>query len=304
MEEIISIDKADVYRIMLLVFVIIGFFFAFLHAASIEMRRVSSLNKLEKDLFWIIAIATVIAVVLFLLTFGFADFHKINFPFGRFSTDMGDWGDFATCVTGIFTFISVLLAFNAFKSQQLALRRNSFDSIFVQLFAHHIKLYEKISKKDEGRIFLDYYKELEERINDGEMNDENDIHEVWGCLKNNSDKLVEYENLKNYFKYIYHEVSIIRENEESGLLTREIAKKYVLLIQAQMNNYELICYLLNQYEYYYFGQKGLVNKERQKNYYTYLRKNDFFKDLNQSSSFENVVQQLKKASRLGDSGPL
>lgn len=266
MEEILLLDNADIYRIILLILVVIGLGVAFGHMKSVDLEKSNSLTRLETKLFWGIAVAIIIAVVVFLLTFGFAGFHEIKFPFGYFSTNMGDWGDFATCVAGVFTFISVVLAFNAFKSQQLALRRNSFDSIFVQLFAHHVKLYEKISKNHEGKVFVYYYEKLKQRIDEGRINNKDDINELYiSFIKDGygdgKDCRVEYENLKNYFKYIYHEINLIRENEESGLLTREIAKKYVLLIQAQMNNYELLCYLLNQYNYYIIQEKkGKVNR--------------------------------------------
>ena len=113
-----------------------------------------------------------------------------------------------------------------------------------------------------------------------------------------------YENLKNYCKYIYHEVSLIHEYEKSGILNRSTAKKYVQLIQAQMNNYELFCYLLNQFDYYYNGEKGRVNRNHLEKYFRYLKKNEFFKDLKASLSFERQVKVLEDAAHLGDKAPL
>ena len=207
-------------------------------------------------------------------------------------------------MTGVFAFISVLLAFEAFKGQVLALKRNSFDTLFSQLFAHHIKLYEKIQDvhvSEEENIFLYYCREIKESIID-----KNGLNALWRSYVDEYSKgnKVKYENLKNYFKFIYHEVDIIREYEKEGILTRGMAKKYVQLIQAQMNNYELLCYLLNQLEYYYFGKKGKVNQERQEKYYKYLKRNDFFKDLNDSRSFVREVEILLKAADLGDKAPL
>lgn len=207
-------------------------------------------------------------------------------------------------MTGVFAFISVLLAFEAFKGQVLALKRNSFDTLFSQLFAHHIKLYEKIQDvhvSEEENIFLYYCREIKESIID-----KNGLNALWRSYVDEYSKgnKVKYENLKNYFKFIYHEVDIIREYEKEGILTRGMAKKYVQLIQAQMNNYELLCYLLNQLEYYYFGKKGKVDQEHQEKYYKYLKRNDFFKDLNDSRSFVREVEILLKAADLGDKAPL
>lgn len=295
------ISDNDSYRFVLLFLFVILFAILYLYIISIRKRR--NLKRLGRRLYLAFFVVIAVSACLFGLTFGTTWFREVEFPFGTFSTDMGDWGDFATCMTGVFAFISVLLAFEAFKGQVLALKRNSFDTLFSQLFAHHIKLYEKIqdahvSEKD--NIFLYYCREIKESIID-----ENGLNALWrSYIDINKGDKVKYENLKNYFKYIYHEINIIREYEKEGILTRAMAKKYVLLIQAQMNNYELLCYLLNQLEYYYFGKKGKVNQERQEKYYKYLKRNDFFKDLNDSRSFVREVEILLKAADLGDKAPL
>ena len=287
------ISDNDSYRFVLLFLFVILFAILYLYIISIRKRR-------DLKLFFVMI---AVSACLFGLTFGTTWFREVEFPFGTFSTDMGDWSDFATCMTGVFAFISVLLAFEAFKGQVLALKRNSFDTLFSQLFAHHIKLYEKIqdahvSEKD--NIFLYYCRKIKESIID-----ENGLNALWrSYIDINKGDKVKYENLKNYFKFIYHEVDIIREYEKEGVLTRGMAKKYVQLIQAQMNNYELLCYLLNQLEYYYFGKKGKVNQEHQEKYYKYLKRNDFFKDLNDSRSFVREVDILLKAAHLGDKAPL
>lgn len=291
----------DSYRFVLLFLFIVLFAILYLYITSIRKGR--DLKQLGRRLYLAFFVVIAVSACLFGLTFGTSWFREVEFPFGTFSTDMGDWGDFATCMTGVFAFISVLLAFEAFKGQVLALKRNSFDTLFSQLFAHHIKLYEKIqdahvSEKD--NIFLYYCREIKESIID-----ENGLNALWrSYIDINKGDKVKYENLKNYFKYIYHEIDIIREYEKEGILTRAMAKKYVLLIQAQMNNYELLCYLLNQLEYYYFGKKGKVDQEHQEKYYKYLKRNDFFKDLNDSRSFVREVEILLKAAHLGDKAPL
>lgn len=119
-----------------------------------------------------------------------------------------------------------------------------------------------------------------------------DICSLWKdyCSNKNVDKdkrLESYENLKNYFKFIYHEVSMIQAYESAQVLDEKLAKKYVLLIQAHMNNYELLCYMINLIDYY--ERTSHSNKK----YLKYLRKYNFFKDLYQSIYFSESVDKLR-----------
>lgn len=66
------------------------------------------------------------------------------------STEWETWGGFATCLSAIFTLITVFYAYTAFtnsnralKSQQKAAERASFDATFTQMFAQHNILYTK-----------------------------------------------------------------------------------------------------------------------------------------------------------------
>ena len=309
----INLSPNDLLRFFLLLLIVTTAGVLFLYITSI--RKGSQLKRLGRRLYFVFFSGITVSIVLFCLTFGTSWFTDIEFPFGRFSTNMSDWGDFATCVTGIFAFISVLLAFEAFRGQQIAMKQNSFDALFTQLFAQHIQLYDKIKQKD---IFQFYFNETTNK--DDPIKDEMSINRLWKSYKTKStskynpnipkeeEEIKEiaenYENLKNYCKYIYHEVSLIHEYEKSGILTRSTAKKYVQLIQAQMNNYELFCYLLNQFDYYYNGEKGRVNRNHLEKYFRYLKKNEFFKDLKASLSFERQVKVLEDAAHLGDKAPL
>lgn len=309
----INLSPNDLLRFFLLLLIVTTAGVLFLYITSI--RKGSQLKRLGRRLYFVFFSGITVSIVLFCLTFGTSWFTDIEFPFGRFSTNMSDWGAFATCVTGIFAFISVLLAFEAFRGQQIAMKQNSFDALFTQLFAQHIQLYDKIKRKD---IFQFYFNKTTNK--DDPIKDEMSINRLWKSYKTdltskyNPDipkeeeeikKIAEnYENLKNYCKYIYHEVSLIHEYEKSGILNRSTAKKYVQLIQAQMNNYELFCYLLNQFDYYYNGEKGRVDRNHLEKYFRYLKKNEFFKDLKASLSFEKQVKILEDAAHLGDKAPL
>lgn len=308
----INLSPNDLLRLFLLLLLVTTAGVLSLYITSIQ--KINQLKRLGRRLYFVFFSGITVSIVLFCLTFGTSWFTKIEFPFGRFSTNMSDWGDFATCVTGIFAFISVLLAFEAFRGQQIAMKQNSFDALFTQLFAQHIQLYNKIERKD---IFQFYFNETTRYIKDDPIKDEMLINQLWKSYKIGSTSICDralpciqkkkaenYENLKNYCKYIYHEVSLIHEYEKSGILNRSTAKKYVQLIQAQMNNYELFCYLLNQFDYYYNGEKGRVDRNHLEKYFRYLKKNEFFKDLKASLSFEKQVKILEDAAHLGDKAPL
>lgn len=238
-------------------------------------------------LYIVIFIVVIVSISVFILTFGSEEFRETKFPLGWFSPVMSDWGNYATCLTAIFTAISVILAYKAFMGQQMQLRRASFDSLFTQLMSQHAFLYNKIKSSNEGGedIFRYYFTRLKETA-------DLDICSLWKdyCSNKNVDKdkrLESYENLKNYFKFIYHEVSMIQAYESAQVLDEKLAKKYVLLIQAHMNNYELLCYMINLIDYY--ERTSHSNKK----YLKYLRKYNFFEDLYQSIYFSGSIKKLR-----------
>lgn len=185
------------------------------------------------------------------------------------SNDISKWGDFATFFGGIFAFISILLAYRAFISQVNASRRTSFDATFTQIFAQHKALHDKavrhsvIRKISIGstdifticrmvfeRVYADsnngcimieeFYQRFNSRINPYiGLYSSIEARDMVSCVS---------VDLKNYFKYIYHEINIV-VSQPDDVLDRDAKRDYIQLIQAQMNYDELICYFINQVEY-------------------------------------------------------
>lgn len=272
------------FKLLLLILVFESILFFYLFPSKRRKAKETRTTILYISLFVLIVCGTTI----FLLTFGSPKFREIEFPLGKFSTNMSDWGDFATCIATIFTAVSVILAYKAFMEQQLQLKRASFDSLFTQMMAQHIALHEKLmkGKKDnETSIFISYYQKLNNK-------NTTTINQLWEEYRQNekADDNENYENLKNYFKFIFHEISLIKSYESTGVLSKKLAEKYVLLIQAQMNNYELLCYLINQIDYY--DRYARSNKK----YLIYLKKRNFFKDLFKSTFFKEQLKILKEIS--------
>lgn len=80
-------------------------------------------------------------------------------------------------------------------------------------------------------------------------------------------------NLRNYFKYVYYEVSLVAKEDMSTIQKM----KYIKLIQSQMNHNELICYLINKVQY---------PDKSQAQHLTDLKEYDFFEDLKRSKNKE------------------
>lgn len=187
------------------------------------------------------------------------------------SDRMEDWGDFATFFGGIFALISIYLAYRAFISQVNASRRASFDATFTQIFAQHKILYDKaMQHNDEISFTSDYDKNrVEGNVNNNIFSickneyikhkrtkhitksdgKEYNISDFWKsfnkCIESSASV-----DFKNYFKYIHNEVEFVA-SQPDDVLNDDAKQRYIQLIQAQMNNDELFCYLINKVEFMY-----------------------------------------------------
>lgn len=213
------------------------------------------------------------------------------------SKDMGDWGDFATCLTALFALISIFYAYKAFMSQISATRRASFDATFAQIFAQHKILYSKALQHKVGNsiTWIVIYGDID-NINNQKgvfalcreqyINFENkDIELFWSDFNKVIGQHVSAD-FKNYFKYIYHEVSLVIQEES---IDDEMKKRYIGIIQSQMNNDELLCYMINQMDYYLKDKTHEKNNEYIKN----LKEYGFFKEIcKKNSGYQDYVLKI------------
>lgn len=218
----------------------------------------------------------------------------------RFSTDISDWGDFATCLTALFALISIYLAYRAFMGQVNASRRASFDATFTQIFAQHNTLRARVADKNRNlfTVFIEYY-ELNHEIIRRRL--ENGNNTIITELYNNFN-IQDILDFKNYFKYIYHEITTVTEQEED-ILDENAKKRYIGLIQSQMNNDELFCYFINQIAHYdEYSEKDSKVKE----YAQTLKRYNFFGELyninpkSRNMSEQRIyrfVQELRQAEK-------
>lgn len=233
------------------------------------------------------------------------------------STEWETWGGFATCLSAIFTLITVFYAYTAFtnsnralKSQQKAAERASFDATFTQMFAQHNILYAKNRCLRHKHCHFAEFVEFFERMS---VKQDISISKIWskynevldcGCGAGCS------SNFKNYFKYIHRELTFIRGKIEAqnGIngsssccsnrqyeanpmpaFLADSIKEYVRLIEGQMNNDELFCYFINQLDYY----ENHPNEEKELQwYFQYLIDMSFFKEICKDTyKYHNMVRR-------------
>ncbi len=221
----------------------------------------------------------------------------------RISKKIGDWGDFATCLGAFFALISILIAYKAFISQANASKRTSFDATFTQIFAQHHILHEKVVQH--SIIISSRYSGSEIFINRSNTifsvcrNEYTESHlfgvgDFWENF--NDDIGIEASiDFRNYFKYIYHEFNIV-VSQPDEVLDDDAKRRYIQLIQAQMNYDELFCYLINQIEYLgrfernYIGSSEMARSadEHARNLLRYR----FFYELCKSYPINNLVKRV------------
>lgn len=82
-------------------------------------------------------------------------------------------------------------------------------------------------------------------------------------------------------------MNYIEEEAKEADLDESIQKRYVRLIEGQMNNDELFCYLVNLLEYY---EKNTDNPKLI-SYFEYLKQNAFFKEICKTDGYKDDVKK-------------
>ena len=121
-------------------------------------------------------------------------------------------------------------------------KRASFDAIFAQIFTQHNTLRKRVADEDLFTQFINHYNK---KMNDKDSKDKSKTEEITvksiynnffgGKREELDEKRGKLSDFKNYFKYIYHEVTTVTKQKEEKVLDDESTKKYIQLIQAQMN---------------------------------------------------------------------
>lgn len=207
-------------------------------------------------------------------------------------------GDLPTWLTAMVAIFSVIYAKKAFYKQSEAIvlqekaaRRVSFDTTFTQIFAQHSILYKKVQDSLTGHCcFAGFRTHFQTQVSlaniKGTKTTNKEIWEKYNKYLERRSGKERGSNFKNYFKYIYIEVNYIEEEAKEADLDESIQKRYVRLIEGQMNNDELFCYLVNLLEYY---EKNTDN-QKLISYFEYLKQNAFFKEICKTDGYKDDVR--------------
>lgn len=260
---------------------------------------------LKNKIFTILLLATLIFVFIF-ISLMIKTFNGGEWKFSYstlISKKIGEWGDFATCLGAIFALTSTLLAYRAFISQVNAAKRTSFDTTFTQIFAQHHILHEKVvqhsiitSSRYSGSGIVISRSNTIFSVCRNEYT-ESRLFGVGDFWENFNDDIGNEASIdfRNYFKYIYHEINIV-VSQPDEVLDDDAKRRYIQLIQAQMNYDELFCYLINQIEYLgrfernYIGSSEMARlaDEHVRNLLRYR----FFYELCKSYPINNLVKRV------------
>lgn len=198
------------------------------------------------------------------------------------STEMDDWGNYSMCLGAIISFVSVILIYITYRKQAESYNEQAksaykmqFDSTFFKLLdiqrQIHFECINKVieykeseSSKKEFKSVFSFMKyritcELKSRLNNDttefkESEAIEKISSIYTCVTKFDDKFSpdgimqethEENDIMHYFRNLYH---VIKHVNDSSLSSEE-KRKYIDLIQAQMNDEELLAMLFNVVHY-------------------------------------------------------
>lgn len=196
--------------------------------------------------------------------------------------------DFWNMLTTFFTGGAAICAILAYRQSIEMRKHSSFDAVFTQLlgglqdlinkkvlqetkFKQNLQniqpsFFQHLQKYDSNNdVFLNFciiYESYSQSKIPSKL-DENEIKQLWNSYSNS---LIHKSNFYNCFKYIYHIVNLVMESP----LDNEQKKKYVGIVQAQLNLDILFCYLINQV---------VANRSINSTYRIQLKEYSFFKNL-------------------------
>lgn len=206
--------------VCIVIYVVFAIYYKVEHKTTLYRAFCHTINQSKLMIVILTAIISLILIEGDLMLIAFNDNRWWFTENTRISKNIGDWGDFATCLSAFFALISILLAYKAFISQANSSKRTSFDATFTQMFAQHNVLRERVVRHDIGvdmdifqycvKHFKKNYTPFEKTLTPSV---DEDISSLWKRLKKICFKL--YNEIK--FKFISNE---FKSSEKSATASK------------------------------------------------------------------------------------
>ena len=249
------------------------------------------MERIKKWVNWIFLFLQAISIIIFLLLVNhyiYENKNSISIFYSEFCILNGAY--FWNMITAIATAAAAFWAYRAYIQSITMRKHSSFDSLFTQLlsnmqsFINNPFLQETILKKEElpftnvtadenihkscynkdyntflnfCNIYTKYTEKKDKKL------DEKEIEQLWHTYTSN---LVNQSKFLNCFKYFYHMVNTVIDSP----LDENYKKKYIGIIQSQLNLDILFCYFINLIA---------ASNGRETGYCTKLKQYRFFKNL-------------------------
>lgn len=249
------------------------------------------MERIKKWGNWAFVFLQAISIIVFLLLanhYIYEHKNSISAFYSEFNILNGE--RFWNMITAIATVIAAFCAYCAYNQSITMRKYSSFDSLFTQLLSNmqcfiNSDSLQETSKKKETQFFTEGI--VDENIVNSCFNekyntflnfcniytkytdkkdkklDEKEIEQLWHTYTNS---LVNQSNFLNCFKYFYHMVNTVIDSP----LDENYKKKYIGIIQSQLNLDILFCYFINLI---------VASHGKETGYCTKLKQYKFFKNL-------------------------
>lgn len=220
----------------------------------------------------------IIYVTVVLALLGTIGAYVINFYNSTISSNTSDWGDFGGYIGGTLSLISVFLIYYTYRSQSEMNYRNQFESIFFNMLNRQREIYQDI-KGD--ILFPKLRNEIENHFS---VSFESNFTKVEAELLFATYFGLHISSRKDclhYFRHLYH---IIKYIHSDAIITPLDKKKYIDMIQSEMNDNQLFISLFNAI---WWSSKHKKNSD----YLAWLDDYSFFENLQSPSKWFDICKK-------------
>ena len=178
-----------------------------------------------------------IYLVIIVVLAGTIGFYIKYFYNTAISRNPSDWGNFGGYIGGMLSIISVFLIYYTYKSQSEMNYRNQFETILFKMLDRQREIYNAISEID---LFCQLRNEIACHFNSSSDFSKEDTEKlfVWYYGYHISGK----RECLHYFRHLYHIIKYIHLDK---IIKDSDKKKYIDMIQSEMNDDELFISLFN-----------------------------------------------------------